>query len=200
MIKKLFDKYIQTLFKWVGYAILVILVVAFFMLLLFLPGCKVIKGKKASSYDSTAVSKKVAASVDSSAAGSVSKATSKSMNEYDWYRITQQFGPQQGRDTNVTNFYNTYPQYPTTVIYEGGKGKSQEEKSSYDSSWMNNLRKDFALVYDSLTRRIQTLETSKESKPVGLGLFQILFVAAGAIGLNQLLSVLKARYKIVRRL
>jgi len=153
-----------------------------------LSGCEVIKGKRSISSDSTAVKKEILQITDTSKGGSVKTNTTK--EEFDWYKMTQLFDQkkQTPGDTKV---------YPTTVIYEGGKGT--KESSTVDSSWFLNALNLMQANLDSTNKKLQESEKNKKSETKGVGLIFIILICVGCIVLYAILSGYLKRFKIVKK-
>ena len=142
-----------------------------------LTGCKLITHSQKSSHDTTAVKKSTIEIDANNSGGSVKKDTGSKTSEFEWWRIAKLFP----RDTNVTN---VYPQ-PTAIIYEGGKGKSEETHSAYDSTFYINIMKYMNSRIDSINSHQAASEHSTEMRTNGLGLVTIILIAAGAVLLNR---------------
>lgn len=151
--------------KWI---LFLAFVLAFLSLCFLLLSCEVIKGKKTIASDSTTVKKETVAVVDTSKGGSVKTNTTK--EAFDWYKMTQLFdqNKQPAGDTKV---------YPSTVIYEGGKGT--KESTTIDSTWFKNALSLLQAKIDSANAKYESSEKNKqvESKGLGVWLLVICFAA-----------------------
>jgi hypothetical protein len=171
-------------------------VFAFFALCLMLHSCEILKTQKSVDQESSALSKKNSGLIDTSSAGAVKKNETNSKENYDWFRMIQQF-PQQKGDSSVTNVYN-YPQ-PATVIYEGGTGTREQTSTTIDSTWFKNAITSFSSTIDSLTNKIAVMESSKQSETKGIGISMvIIIVICGFIAYFLIKWGLK-RFKIVKK-
>jgi len=176
-------------------ALLAILLLA--AVIIFIPGCEIIKHTKRSNTDSVSVSKKSSGTIDSTQQGSVSKSSTLTKEDFDWWKTTLHFGER--KDTNVYNFHN-YPQQPATIIYEGGKGSKETATNTFDSNWIKNALMQFKNEYDSSHKKSEVKEKDKEVETKGLGLGAvILIVLCINAGLYLLMKLYKkSPYKIVR--
>lgn len=131
-------------------------------IILLMISCQVLKSKKSISSDSTSVKKEVLAITDTSKGGSVKTNTTK--EEFDWYKMTQLFDQNKAKpgDTKV---------YPSTVIYEGGKGS--KESTTIDSSWFKNALAIMQAKVDSTNKKYEEDQKNKSSESKGLGLWLI---------------------------
>lgn len=123
-------------------------------LVIILLSCNVLKGKRSMTASVDSVSRHSTAVIDTGTGGQVSKNTTKSTDE--WWRTTVQYPP---RDTihNVTNVY------PSTVVYEGGKGT--KEVQQVDSSWFHNAMSLLQASQDSVSRLMREQTKDKETRP-----------------------------------
>lgn len=156
--------------------------------------CKILHTKKTKSNDTTSVKKTEIATKDSSTRGVVQSDSSKTKEEFEWWRLILS---QQRGDTNVYNI-NSYPQ-PATVIYEGGKGSREEQKHLYDSAWDNRMAVQVALAIDSMNRKIDSMEKNSRTETKGVGLFTLLLVGAGFLIANKLLGFVGSNYSITKK-
>lgn len=171
----------------IGYSIGVILL----LLLVALCGCEVLKHKSTNRVDSTSVKKSIAVDSSSLNAGSVKKEDKKSIEENEWWRIIQQFP----RDTNVTNT-NVYP---STVIYEGGKGKKEETQHTYDSAFLTQFATSVKTMFEQTLLRIEQLEKNKSSEFKGLGLLTMIAIALGVVVFFKGIGWLRNKYSIIKK-
>ncbi len=156
--------------------------------------CKILHTKKANSNDTTSLKKTELTSKDSSAKGGVKTDSSKTKEDYEWWRVILS---QQKGDTNIYNI-NSYPQ-PATVIYEGGKGSREEQKHVYDSAWDNRMTVLVAQTIDSMNRKISNLEKNSRSETKGVGLITIILIGAGFLIANRLLGFVGSNYTITKK-
>lgn len=156
--------------------------------------CKILHTKKVKSNDTTSVKKTELNSKDSATKGAVKTDSSKTKEEFEWWRVILS---QQRGDTNVYNF-NSYPQ-PATVIYEGGKGSREEQKHVYDSAWDNKITVLVAQSIDSMNRKISNLEKSSLSETKGVGLITVILIGAGFFIANLLLGYVGSNYTIKKK-
>lgn len=170
--------------------LILLAVVCILFTLLLCSGCEVFKFRKENKTDSTAVKKKIAVATDSSNGGSVKKEETKSKEENEWWRLIQHYG----RDTVTNNFY---PQ-PATIIYEGGRGNKEESTSTVDSSYYQNMMRMVAMSFDSLNRKVDSIENKKHSETKGVGLITLLLVAGGAVVLLKLMGWVGSNYSFVK--
>lgn len=173
---------------WILFTLFFIAVVCFCFTCL--SSCEVIKGKKSVKSDSTAVSKNTVNALDTSKSGSVTKSEVKSKEENEWWRIIQSF--QKDTVNNVTNVY------PSTVVYEGGKGTREQTENKVDSTWFKNYISFMQSKYDSLSSKLEQVEKNKQSETKGVGLIMVIIIVIAAIILYAILSGYLKRFKIIR--
>lgn len=159
------------------------------LIILFASGCEVLKSKRQSYSDTASVKKTELVVKDSSAAGNVKITDEKRKEDYEWFRLILQNWP---KDSSVTNIY---PQ-PATIIYEGGKGRSETAMIRRDSAWDNKLTLLVANTLDSMNRRMEMIEKKKQSETKGVGLVTLLIVGAIFLLVNRLLAFAGSNYKI----
>lgn len=135
------------------WSIIITFIVTFLILCFLLPSCSVLKKSHSEKEQSSKVVKSNLETSDSLNSGNIKKSNSISKEDFDWWRTTFINSPQKENDSSgsVTNVY------PSTVIYEGGKGSKESDVSSFDSSW-------FLRELQSRDLRIDSLSTSKEVK------------------------------------
>jgi hypothetical protein len=163
----------------------------FILLLLFLTAmiivgvssCKILKTKSELKADSTALHQKTKTDSAAINTGAVKKEETKSKEENEWWRIIQQFANK--KDTNITNTNL----YPSTIIYEGGKGKKEESRSSYDSSFYNFVLKMISDSLSSISTRVEQSSKSKETQAITI--WHIIGACIGTALLMIILSKLK---------
>lgn len=160
--------------------------------MLLLSGCEVLKGKKSFTQDSVSVKKQQSAVIDTGNGGSVIKQQNSTKEAFDWYRMTQLFdsNKQLPGETKV---------YPSTVIYEGGKGTKEQNSSTIDSSWFKNALQMYASSVDSLNNKIATMEKNKQSETKGVGLIMVIIIAFGAVFVYGLLRYFLKGYSITKK-
>lgn len=156
--------------------------------------CKILHTKKTNSNDTTSVKKTDLSTKDSSTKGGVKTDSSKTKEEFEWWRLILS---QHRGDTNVYNF-NSYPQ-PATVIYEGGKGSREEQKHMYDSAWDNKVTVLVAQSIDSMNRKISNLEKNSRTETKGVGLITVILIGAGFLLANRLLGFVGSNYTITKK-
>ncbi len=180
--------------KWV-FRVLYALLIGFiaFFIMLMASGCEILKTRKEVRNDSTNVKKTEVVRTDSSSSGSVKTENTKTKEDYEWFRLILQGMP---RDTSVS-ITNVYPQPGGTIIYEGGKGSRQEDKSVQDSSWKMELMRFNAMMFDSLNRKMETIAVSKHSETKGVGLGLTILIILGAQILFKVLGWKLGHFKII---
>lgn len=156
--------------------------------------CKILHTKKANSNDTTSLKKTELTSKDSATKGGVKSDSSKTKEEFEWWRLILS---QQNRDTNIYNI-NSYPQ-PATVIYEGGRGSREEQKHVYDSAWDNRMTVLVAQSIDSMNRKISNLEENKKTETKGVGLITVILIVVGSLIGYRLLGFLGGNYTITKK-
>lgn len=174
-------KNVTTIFKWVLSAIIGGVFLLFFSLI---SGCEVLKGKKSSRIDTIAVSK-----IDT---GYLNKINSENKTNWDWFRTTYKFNPDNPRDTNIINNYYQ-AQKPEVVVVEGGHGASQTIVQQIDSGWRQK--------YDSLRySKVEEIKDKKSGTPttllifIGFGIL-ILFGVLGLVILSKTHTSIKSLQK-----
>lgn len=179
--------------KWVFRVLYALLIgfIAFFVMLMA-SGCEILKTRKEVRNDSTNVKKTEVVKTDSSSSGSVKTENTKTKEDYEWFRLILQGMP---RDTSVS-ITNVYPQPGGTIIYEGGKGSRQEDKSVQDSSWKMELMRFNVQMFDSLNRKMEEIAVKKQSETKGLGAISIILIILASQILLKLLGGPLGRHKI----
>lgn len=163
----------------------------FWLLLLSAAGCEILKGKHHTTSDSITVKKQTVTGQDSTQSGSVKKEESQVHEETEWFKLTMQYlQAHPGGDTTINNYY---PQ-PATVIYEGGKGKKDEQTKSTDSSFYINIMRFIAASNDSLSRRLDVMEKNKKSETKGLQLLPLALLLAGLYVLSDVYKGAKQKF------
>lgn len=145
--------------------------------------------------DSTSVVKSASEKKDSTAAGIVSTTNTDREETYKWWRMIIENMPK--KDTNLT-VNNIYPA-PARVIYEGGSGRIDEQTTSKDSMWYLQLAILIKASSDSMSRRIENIESQKKSETKGFGLWSLIMVAGGAIIFFKLLSYAGSNFTITKK-
>lgn len=164
------------------------------ILILFLSGCELTKQIKHSTSDSTSLNKSTVNAVDTSKGGSVKTTNTTTKEDFDWYKITQLFS--QNKDTSINNT-NVYP---STVIYEGGKGTKEQVSNTIDSSWFKNQLSFMTLTIDSLNKKIETYSKDKHSETKGVGLIMVIIIVVCGMIAYFLLSKILGGYTIVKKI
>jgi hypothetical protein len=179
--------------KWLLWLAVVLLL----WLLFVLPGCEIIKHTKKSNTDSVSVSRKNTSTIDTTQSGGVSKSSTLSKEDFDWWKTTLHFG--EHKDTNIYNFHN-YPQQPATIIYEGGKGTKETQTNTLDSNWIKNALTQYKNEYDSSHLKSELKEKDKESETKGLGLWAIILIVVCTTAGQGLIKAgfKKLPFKIIR--
>lgn len=173
---------------------LVILFFGFFLwLCTCLLGCEIMRHSKTDKQRLDQVNKSSSVLTDSGTGGNVKRQNNSSKEDYDWYKITQQFKP----DTNITKIYN-YPQ-PATIIYEGGKGTKEQTSTSIDSSWFKNQLSLLQSRYDSLTAISEAKLKDSKTETKGVGLITALLIGAGFLIVGKSLGFITSKYSIVKK-
>lgn len=150
--------------KWAAF---ILFVIAFLLLCsALLSGCKVVRDIAKKSSDSTSVSKTNTNLTDTSTGGNVKKSNTKEENE--WWKRTETYPAPAPGVTNV---------YPSTVVYEGGKGS--KETNVIDSGWFKNALSLIQQQLDSTNAKNEEYRKQSETKSKGLGLFFIVLIALG---------------------
>lgn len=164
-------------------------IIVFISTLFLFQSCEITKKLKRNSSDSTAVSKLTTSLIDTSGGGSVSKTTMVSKEDFDWWRTTMQYKG----DTSVTNVY------PSTIIYEGGKGSKQSETNEVDSSWFKNALAIIQAQSDSISVIKESFEKNKQSETKGVGLVMVILICAGFWVVSKLFGLITSKYSIVKK-
>jgi hypothetical protein len=162
------------------------------VIILCLQGCEILKNKKSLQLDDTAVSKKETAATDSSQGGSINKTETKTKEEFDWWRMTQLFDQNKAvpGETKV---------YPSTIVYEGGKGSKEQTQNSTDSTWFKNAISLLTNQVDSLNRKLEMKEKDIKSETKGVGLVMVIIIVAAAFVLYLIGKGLFKKFSIVKR-
>lgn len=134
--------------KLIGFFILLAAVICW----LIMSSCSVTKAKRSLSASVDSVARKTTATVDTSSAGSVTKTDSKSVENFDWYRMTQLIN-------------DAKPGDPKVIVVEGGKGSKETQVQQVDSSWFKAAISSFNASVDSLSRRVEQTEKDKKTAP-----------------------------------
>lgn len=171
-------------------AIAVILLFALLMVFtVLMSSCSIDMFKKKTSSDSTSLKKEVAIDTSKKENGSVNKNNSISREEFDWFRTTMQYAP---KGDTVTN--NIYPQ---TVIYEGGRGKKEQETNTIDSNWLKEQIARSMQKTDSTSASTTSKEKSSETQVLGLW-----HIIGACIGTALLILILQyaSKFKITKKI
>lgn len=167
------------------FIILALLIAA--MAVLLSSGCSIDMFKKKTSSDSTSLKKELAIDTSKKESGSISKTNTVSREEFDWFKTTMQYGP---KGDTVTN--NIYPQ---TVIYEGGRGKKEQETNSIDTNWLKEQLGKSQSKTDSTSA--SAASTDKKSKTQVLSFWHIIGACIGTALFMVLINRLP-KFKITR--
>lgn len=143
--------------------------------ILLFSSCKVLRNINRVSTDSASVSKVNVLNTDTSKSGNTTKQTTK--EELEWWKKTESYQPPAPGVTNV---------YPSTIIYEGGKGVRQTDY--FDSAWVRAALSSMQLKYDSINAKNQSFQKQSESKTKGLGLFFVVLICIGCVVAYAVLS------------
>jgi len=168
------------------YAIIIFCLLFFALCIFLLSGCKVMRDIEKKSGDTTSVSKISTALVDTGNGGNVKKSNTK--EEYDWWKKTETYQPPAPGVTNV---------YPSTVVYEGGKGI--KETNTFDSGWFKNALSLMQNKYDSLNAKTEEYRKQSETKSKGLGTFFIVLICVGCFILYLIISGYLKKFSIVKK-
>ncbi len=169
---------------------IVIFVIAFLLLCFLLLSCEIIKGKKSSKSDVSSLRKESVHLIDSSEGGSSRKTDTKVKEEFDWYKMTQLFNnAQKPGDTKV---------YPSTVIYEGGKGTKETQVNSIDSNWFKNAMSLLQAKLDSANAKIEQSEKNKHSESKGVGLIMVIIIVIIGLIVYKVAGYYFGKFKILK--
>lgn len=157
--------------------LLLALMAVIFMIFL-LQSCEVIKGKRTTVSDTTAVQKK-----DS---GAIKTSTGTDTKQSEWWKETVIFPP--GKDCTINNYYTTNP--PAIIIREGGTAQQQSTFFNYDSAWLSKI--------DSLAASQKTTEKTKETTV--LSPWQIIAISIGACLVLIILSKFASQFTILKKI
>lgn len=173
--------------------IAIIIIFASFLILCaaLLSGCRILKTRKEKTSDSTNVSKTSSNLLDTSKAGGIKKNDNSTKENSEWWRTTVKY---QDTGHNVTNVY------PSTIVYEGGKGQKESKSSSIDSGWINQFKSENKAQFDSMQRKLSDLETEKKSSPGGMPLWFWLLIAGVGFVLYEIAKVYFGKFKIVKKI
>jgi hypothetical protein len=159
-------------------------------------GCEVLKHKRTISSDSTHVTKTVSAVVDTAGGGHLSKNESNSKSQYEKTTFLYPVN----KDTNVFNFYNSFPQpagQPYAVIHE--TGTNEQSNKSFDSGWYTRMESRFAATLDSVNRRFNETSKEKETRGPLFSWFGIIVLIIGLLVLWELGKRYIGKYRIVKK-
>ena len=157
--------------------LLLTLMAVIFMIFL-LQSCEVIKGKRTTVSDTTAVQKK-----DS---GAVKTNTGTETKQSEWWKETVIFPP--AKDCTINNYFNN--SYPAIIIKEGGNAQQQSTFYNYDSAWQKKL--------DSLAASQKTTEKTKDTTL--LTPWQIIAISIGACLVLIILSKFASQFTILKKI
>ncbi len=185
MKQKQFEIPGNTLFR---IAILVALTIAYLC-----SGCETSKMVNQVKSDTASVQRSGLSTAQDTEAGTARKEETASRDENEWMRLTLQYmASQHGGDTTINHFITQ----PSTIIYETGRSRHEEEKKTSDSSWLIAAMKSMAMSYDSLSHKLENVEKYKHSETKGLGLTAVLLAAAGLIIVNQAFRFITRKHSI----
>jgi hypothetical protein len=176
--------------KQVFWSNIIFWIAVFIVLCFLLLSCSVLKKSSSKKDDFTNLSKSNLSTQDSGRGGKLSTGKILTKEDFDWFKTTVINSPQR-KDTlsPVTNVY------PSTVIYEGGKGSKQTDATSFDSSWFKNALALRDERIDSLSK-VKHEDTSSKKSETDWKLY-------GLIALATIFFVDKAKnylpFKIVRK-
>lgn len=176
---------------WGKWTVRLILSGALLTLAIILNSCDIMKLKRSNRQQVNAVSASKDTSSKQEQGGSVSSSENKSAHDYEWFRWMLPYIAK-GGDTTINNFYSQ-PAAPPTIIYEGGKGRMEQENKQNDSSWYLRLDMQMRQMYDSLAAKMESKDKMKEVK--GPNLWDYLGMAALVLVIIKFLT----DFKIVRR-
>lgn len=165
------------------------------MLLLFiwwlLSGCEILKHRSSIATDSGTVSKAGSLLKDTSSGGRVSINTNTNKEAFDWFKTTLQYP----RDTtaNITNVY------PSTIVYEGGKGTKEQTSITTDSTWFKNAIEQMQAKYDSGFAKMQASQMDSKSQTKGVGLMTVVLILLGYFVLTNGIKFISSKYSIVKK-
>ena len=168
-----------------NWKLVITFIILFSLLAWAMLSCKLIKDVQRSSVDTTSVKKINTAAVDTGTGGATKRSMTK--EEFDWWKKTETYQPAAPGVTNV---------YPSTVVYEGGKGT--KETNTFDSAWFKNALSLMQSQYDSLNTKTEEYRKQSETKTKGLGTFFIVLICIGCFILYLILSKYLKRFKIVK--
>jgi hypothetical protein len=158
-------------------------------------GCEVLKHKRTISGDSTHVTKMISAEIDTAGGGHVSKNESSSKSQYEKTTLLYPVS----KDTNVFNFYNSFPQHagqPYAVIHE--TGTNEQSNKSFDSSWYSRMESRFTATLDSVNKRFNETTKDKETRGPLFSWFGIIVLIIGLFIVWELGKKYLGKYRIVK--
>lgn len=166
----------------------ILLFALFIAICIAISSCKILKKSSYKSSDSTSVSKDLSKGKLDSAGGSISKNNSISKELTDWWKTTVQFPVDtSSRTTNV---------YPSTIIYEGGKGQKEVQSDNTDSSWYSKKMETMQAKIDSLSTHKSEGESYKKSD---ISTKTLIFGVAALYLFVEVLKFISSRYKISKK-
>lgn len=145
---------------WAAVIIFIITFAALYFLIIILPGCNVTKHRNLSTSDTTGISKSLKNNLDTSKGGNIKSSDISSKENSEWWKKTFVFPTDTSK--NVTNVY------PSTIIYEGGKGNKETNERKFDSGWFYDYKASMEAKYDSTNKKISELQEDKKSKSGGI--------------------------------
>jgi hypothetical protein len=129
-------------------------------------GCEVHKRNSQLKNDTASVKRNSLDIDHATQAGNTSKEEKQSLQEHEWFKLTLQYLADQPRTDTTINHFITQP---TTVVYERGRSKHQEDIVRADSSWEYHRVKRLETALDSMNRKWNVFQKTKQSKTKGLG-------------------------------
>ena len=155
-------------------------------------GCEILKSNNSNKGDSTHVNKQFSSDTSSINAGTVKYDEKKSLEENEWWRIIKQF-PKGDTITPITNVY------PSTVIYEGGKGRKEESQQSYDSSFLQHFESRVMSKVDSISFKVEQISKQKSTNSTGIGYTTLILILAGYFILTKGAGFIFSKYTITKK-
>lgn len=159
-------------------------------LVVILASCELFKKTTKQETQDMAASSKTASGLDTSKSGSVTKTTTNVKENDEWWRETWKFPIDTGHD--VTNVY------PSTIIYEGGKGTKETNTQQIDSNWLKAYIAFAMSQKDTTHASASSKEVEKQSETKGLGIWMFVICFAGYWLLTTGLPWMVKRVKFVK--
>lgn len=159
-------------------------------LLVILASCELFKKTTKKETDSMTSSVKTSAGLDTSKSGSVTKTNTNTKEQDEWWRKIIQYPVDTSHD--VTNVY------PSTIIYEGGKGTKETNTQQIDSNWLKAYIAFAMSQKDTTHASASSKEVEKQSETKGLGVWLFVICFAGYWLLTTGLPWVVKRVKFVK--